>query len=249
MADEETRAQLEIDPAFRTVEMKLTARARDEDEVLAALERADVEPQTSELYFFDTPQLSLFEAGIVLRARVVHGGRDDSTVRVRPVDPKAVGEEWKDHPLLGFEVESVGDGYVSSARLSDEREAGEIQGVLEGNRDPRTLFSAEQLRFLAEHAPAGAAVEWERFRVLGPVRVHTWAYEPAGLGHELKVEEWVLPDRSDLLELSIDVEPAAASEANARFVEYLRTRGFDLEGEPRTKTRTALEHLAGTTRG
>jgi hypothetical protein len=60
LADEQTRAQLEIDPRFGTVEMKITARARDEDEVLEALERADIEPEARAAYFFDTPDLTLF---------------------------------------------------------------------------------------------------------------------------------------------------------------------------------------------
>jgi hypothetical protein len=38
LADESTRAQLELDPAVGTVEMKITARARDEDEVPEALD-------------------------------------------------------------------------------------------------------------------------------------------------------------------------------------------------------------------
>jgi hypothetical protein len=62
LADESTRAQLEIDPAVGTVEMKITARARDEDEVLEALERAHIEPEAREVYFFDTEDLTLFEA-------------------------------------------------------------------------------------------------------------------------------------------------------------------------------------------
>jgi hypothetical protein len=49
LADESTRAQLEIDPAVGTVEMKITARARDDDEVLDALEQAHNEPEAREV--------------------------------------------------------------------------------------------------------------------------------------------------------------------------------------------------------
>jgi hypothetical protein len=245
MADDETRAHLEIDPAIGAVEMKITARARDEDEVLELLERAEVEPQRREVYFFDTPDLALFESGIVLRARLVHDGPDDSTVKLRPVDPKTIGARWKDDPKLEFEVDSVGDRYVSSAKLSAEQGRGEIDDVVRGERGLETLFSGDQEEFLADHAPGGATFDWGALRALGPVAVHKWEFEPKELGYEVTVEEWVLPDDSDLVELSIKVEPDEAAEANRRFVEYLRVRGLDTEGEQQTKTKAALEYFTG----
>ncbi len=245
MAEEDTRAQLEIDPAFGTVEMKITARAEDEDEVLEALDRADVEPESREVYFFDTMDLGLFEAGIVLRARLIHGGTDDSTVKLRPVDPARVGDRWKDDPRLEFEVDVVGDRYVSSAKLSADQDRGEIREVVRGERDLRSLFSSDQERFLEEHAPGGAAVDWDGLSLLGPVHVHRWKFEPKELGREVTVEEWVLPDLSDLVEISINVDPDQAGEANERFKDYLRARGFDTEGEQQTKTRTVLEYFTG----
>jgi hypothetical protein len=149
VADESTRAQLEIDPAVGTVEMKITARARDEDEVLEALEQAHIEPEAREVYFFDTEDLTLFEAGIVLRARRVHDGADDSTVKLRPVDSKSIGERWKADPKLEFEVDAVGDDYVASAKLSADQDRGEIDEVARASaacgacsRMTRSNFSA-----------------------------------------------------------------------------------------------------------
>jgi hypothetical protein len=249
MGDEETRAQLEIDPAVGTVEMKITARARDEDEVLEALDRADIEPEVREVYFFDTTDLTLFEAGIVLRARLVHEGADDSTVKLRPVDPSSLSRRWKSHPKLELEVDAVGDTYVSSAKLGADQDRGEIDDVVQGRRKLRSLFSGDQEEFLADHAPAGAPVDWDQLRPLGPVQVHKWEFEPKELGHELTVEEWVLPDRSDLVELSIKVDPNDAVDANERFVDFLRARGFDTEGEQQTKTRAALEYFTGRSPG
>jgi hypothetical protein len=212
MGDEETRAQLEIDPAVGTVEMKITARARDKDEVREALERADIEPEVPEVYFFGTTDLTLFEAGIVLRARLVHDGADDSTVKLRPVDPKTLSQRWKSDPKLELEVDAVGDEYVTSAKL-------------------------------------GADQDRDRLRPLGPVHVHKWEVERKELDNEVTVEEWVLPDRSDLVELSIKVDPNEAVEANERFVDFLRSRGFDKEGEQQTKTRAALEYFTGRSLG
>ena len=46
------------------------------------------------LYFYDTPGLDLYARGVVLRARATTGAPDDSTVKIRPVDP-ALGQ-WLD---------------------------------------------------------------------------------------------------------------------------------------------------------
>jgi hypothetical protein len=118
-----------------------------------------------------------------------------------------------------------------------------------GERSVRSLFSNDQEQFLGDHAPGGAPVEWDLRRPLGPVNVHKWEFEPKDLGYEVTVEEWVRPDRSDLVEISIKVDPNEAVEANERFVDFLRSRGFDTEGEQQTKTRTALEYFTGKSLG
>lgn len=41
--------------------------------------------------------------------------------------------------------------------------------------------------------------------MLGPIEVEKWEWRPPGFPHEASIEEWVLPDKSDFLELSIKV--------------------------------------------
>jgi hypothetical protein len=47
------------------------------------------------------------------------------------------------------------------------------------------------------------------------------------------------------VKLSITVDPNEAVEANERFVDFLRSRGFETEGEQQMRTRTALEYFTG----
>ena len=70
-----------------------------------------------------------------------------------------------------------------------------------------------------------------------------WKLEPKGFPHEVTVEEWVLPDGSDLVELSIKVDPKDAAGAGADFDAFLRSRGIDPEGDQQTKTRAALRYF------
>jgi hypothetical protein len=241
-AADDTRGRLEIDPAVRKVELKITVRVEDEDDVLARARRADAVPETREVFYFDTPGLELFDAGVVLRARLAHDGPDDSTVKVRPVDPKELSPEWLTHPRLELEVDVDGAEYVYSAKLSSDQDRGGVDAVSSGDREIRTLFTAEQMRLLDEEA--ALPVGWDELGVLGPVGVRKWELEEEGFPYGIDVEEWVLPDRSNLVELSITVDPAEGVEANSRFVELLREQGLDTEGDQKTKTRTALEYFS-----
>ena len=74
------------------------------------------------------------------RARLVHGGADDSTVKLRPVVPSELSDYWK--KMDGFEVEldSVGEEVICSAKLSVDQDRGEIRDVAEGRRPVRKLF-------------------------------------------------------------------------------------------------------------
>jgi len=82
MADQSIKTEVRIDPLIGAVEIKITARIEDEDLILDYLKRSKEEPETRTIYFFDTPDLGLFEAGVVLRARK-RPGEDDSTVKLR----------------------------------------------------------------------------------------------------------------------------------------------------------------------
>jgi hypothetical protein len=232
---------VEIDPSIGAIEIKITASAKDEDTVRAALESADVEVERREIYFFDTPALDLFEAGVVLRARLVHDGKDDSTVKLRPVDPAGLSDGWKETDGFEVELDAVGDQPICSAKLTVDQRHGEIREVAAGERPIRKLFSDEQERLLGELGSAD--VGWSELVVLGPVDVRRWKVEPKGFAYEVTIEEWVLPDRSDLVELSVKAPPEEAATAKAAFIELLRDKELDTGGDQQTKTRTALQYF------
>jgi hypothetical protein len=231
----------EIDPSIGAIEIKITARAQDEDVVRAALDSADVEAERREVYFFDTPELELFDAGIVLRARLVRDGADDSTIKLRPVVPGELSAAWKETDGFEVELDAVGDDAICSAKLSVDQDRGEIKEVAEGKRDIRKLFSDTQEKLLEEFNPVG--VGWDDLVVLGPVDVRKWEVEPKELDWEVIVEEWVLPDDSDLVELSVKAEPGEAAKAHAAFAEFMEGRDIDTEGDQQTKTRAVLGYF------
>jgi len=234
---------LELDPAIHAVEVKITAQIHDEAKVRRALEHSGVEPEHREIYFFDTRDLALFDAGVVLRARKIIDGADDSTVKLRPVDPTTLAGAWKQTEGFEVELDAVGDNMICSAKLSSDQRREEIDKVAAGEREIRKLFSEAQEQLILEHAPTD--VSWPDLAILGPVQVRKWKVDPKGFGEEVVAEEWTLPDGSDLIELSIKTEPERAKEVSDAFIAYLEENGFTTEGEQQTKTRATRSYFTG----
>ena len=241
MANEAIQAEVQLNPAIRAVEVKLTARIEDEALVLRLLKDSGEEPEQRVVYFFDTPTLELFDAGLVLRARKKVGDVDDTTVKLRPVDPVRIPIDWTKTEGFEIEMDRVGDKQIISAKLTAEQHEGEIDEAVEGRRPLRRLFSSDQERLITEFGPKD--VGWDALTTMGPIKVHKWKVDAKELGREVVAERWKLPDGSDLVELSIKVEPGEATGAAEAFTRYLESLGLDVDGDQQTKTRGALTYF------
>ncbi|MEP7270209.1 MAG: hypothetical protein ABI882_01835, partial [Acidobacteriota bacterium] len=213
---------------IEAVEIKVTMRPDQELQALRALKLDEDSAEIRIIFFYDTPKLTLFKAGIVLRARLVKGDADDTTVKIRPVIPQAVGEGWK--RVAGFKVEAdrTGERVVCSASLTQMRKRSEIDAAAEGRRSIEKLFSKDQMRLVAESS--AKPIDFAALQVMGPIRVLCWTTVHKGFKHKLTSEEWRLPDGEDLLEVSIKVKPADAAKAQEEFENHLRGLGLDPHG-------------------
>ncbi len=223
------------------VEIKVTIRPDQELQGLRALKLDEDSAEIRMIYFYDTAKLELYNAGVALRARLVKGDDDDSTVKIRPVEPGKVPPSWSKREGFKLEADSVGDRVVCSASLTMRQKRDEIEEVAKGKRPIQKLFSTDQKRFLSEFFPH--AVAFEALKPLGPIRVLRWKTKHKGFPYELASEEWRLPNGEDLLEVSIKVKPGEATAARQAFDNHLRELGLDPAGAQETKTRTALEYL------
>ena len=229
-------------PEVDKVEIKVTIRP---DQELKAERLLQVNEDTAEIriiYYYDTLDLDLFEAGLVLRARLVKGDDDDSTVKIRPVKPGKILESWRGTKGFKVEADCVGRRIVCSASLTTIQKRDEIEEVAKGKRPIDKLFSKEQERFIGEFYKG--SIEPSALYALGPIRVLCWELEQEGFAHKLKLEEWRLPDGDDLVEVSIKTAPEDAAQAAKEFDQHLRALGLDPEGAQETKTRTALNYFA-----
>ena len=242
IADDELAELLDLVRGADSVELKLTVPEHDQRSTVEALGMDPIDAQIRQVFFFDTPDLALNQAGLVVRARRVQRKGEDSVVKLRPVVPSELPAKLRRSPAFGVEVDAMPGGYVCSGSLKHALGADGVKDAVAGRRPLRKLFSKEQRAFFAAHAPDG--VELDELAVLGPIFVLKLKFSPAGFARKLVAEMWLYPDESRILELSTKCMPADAFETAAEARAFLAQRGVDLSGEQQTKTKRALEFFS-----
>jgi hypothetical protein len=242
LTDEQVREVLGLIDQADSVELKLTVPDEDQYSTVVALGLDPLDAYIRQVFFFDTPDLALDDAGIVVRARRSQDRPDDSVVKLRPVVPGKLPDSVRANKWFGVEVDAMPGGVVCSGSWKGEVKAGRVKEAVQGERPLDNLFSKEQRAFFEAHAPAD--VELGRLSILGPITLLKLKHEPEDFDGKLVTELWFYPDGSRILELSTKCKPGEAFDVDARARAYLSEKGVSLSGEQQTKTRTALEYFS-----
>jgi hypothetical protein len=242
-SDEDLGRLLSLLKGADSVELKLTVHDGDYRSAAAALGMDPLRAQLRQVLFFDTPQLTLNSAGVVVRARRIQGKGGDSVVKLRPVVPDQLPASLRESPNLVIEVDAMpGGSYVCSAALKSAGGIDDAREVAHGARPIRKLFSKQQRAFFAEHAPQGVGLD--DLSVLGPITLLKLKFSSAEYARPLVAELWFYPDGSRILELSTKCPPSQAFDVAAESRTFLTERGVDLSGAQQTKTKTALQYFS-----
>ena len=129
LSDEQLREVLVLIQGSDSVELKLTVADEDRRSTVMGLGMDPLEAYLRQVVFFDTPQLELEQAGLVIRARRSQGRPDDSVVKLRPVVPAELPDEVKRAETFGVEVDAMPGGYVCSGSYKGELKAGHVKGA------------------------------------------------------------------------------------------------------------------------
>ena len=199
------------------------------------------------IYFFDTPNLELFHSGVVLRARRIIGGDHDSTVKLRPVDPAKVPAKWKKFAGFKIEADASENGVVKSASLTMPVAKGVIRRVAEGKLGVAALLADEQKQFLVEMAKL--ELDLARLLIMGPMQAKRWKFSDPALPWPITAELWQRDDGELIFEASIKAPIEQAAVAAGGFLAHLAEIGAERDHAQEAKTRWALEHYAGKSRG
>jgi hypothetical protein len=242
LTDDQLRDMLRLTKGSDSVELKLTVPASGQRSAIRSLGVDPLDAQIRQVFFFDTPDLTLYNSGLNLRARRIQGKGEDSVVKLRPVDPDQLAAEWRLSPSMKVELDAMPGGYVCSASLKGVPATGDTRAVALGAARIRRLFSKEQRAFFTAHAPDG--ITMDELSVLGPIFVLKVNFTPDGFNRRLTGEMWLYPDGRRLLELSTKCAPnetmQVATEARLFFSEH----GIDLTSAQETKTKGALQFFA-----
>jgi hypothetical protein len=246
LSDEQVAEVLALAKSADTVELKLTVPEADHRSAVAALGMDALDAHIRHVYFFDTPDLALYEHGLVVRARRTQGKGDDSVVKLRPVDPGELSQGLRGSPGFGVEVDAMPGGYVCSGSMKGTLKTGDVAEAIRGERPLRKLYSREQRSLFSERRPEG--LELDDLSILGPIFVLKLKFSPEGYDRKLVAELWWYPDYSRVLELSTKCAPSEAFQVAVETRAFLSARGVDLSGEQQTKTRKALEFFSERSR-
>jgi hypothetical protein len=247
LSDAQLGELLELIRTSDSVELKVTVPESTQRSAIAALGLDPLGAQIRQVFFFDTPQLALNRAGVVVRARRIQGKPSDTVVKLRPVVPEKLPKALRRSPDFGIEVDAMPGGFVCSGTHKRILAGDPVMEVVAGDRPLRKLFSKEQRAFYAEHAPEGVGLD--DLAVLGPIFVLKLKFSPRGYDRRLVVELWLYPDDSRILELSTKCAPAETFDVVVATRTFLAERGIDLTGEQETKTRRALEFFSARLAG
>jgi hypothetical protein len=242
LTDEQLADVLRLIRGADTVELKVTVPESDHRSAVSALGIDALDAQIRHVYFFDTPDLALYQHGLVVRARRTQRKGDDSVVKLRPVVPDELPAELRESAGFGVEVDAMPGGYVCSGSMKSTVKTGRVRKAVMGDRDLGKLYSKEQRELFEERRPQG--IDLDDLSVLGPIFVLKLKYSPEGYDRKLVAELWWYPDYSRVLELSTKCAPSEAFQVAAETRAFLSGRGVDLSGEQQTKTRKALEFFS-----
>ena len=242
LTGEQLTELLRLLPEIDTVELKASVPDASRRSVARALGMDPLDAQIRQVAFFDTPDLTLSDHGLVIRARRIQRKAGDSVVKLRPVVPAELSPALRKSPEFGVEVDAMPGGFVCSGRLKASVEDKVLKRVLHGELPVRKAFTKAQRALFADHAPDG--VELDDLTVLGPLNIFKLKFSHTGYSRPMVAELWLYPDGSQILELSAKALPDELFAVAAETKAFLATHGVDLGAPQQTKTRAAMAFFA-----
>jgi len=229
---------LELLKGSNSVELKVIV-PQGHRGAIPALGFDPVEAEPRQTYFFDTPDLALNKAGLIVRARRSPKGRGDTVVKLRPIDPAAIEAELRHDEAFKIEVDVNPGGYVCSGSAKGRCTAQDVLDVSEGKTPLRSIFTRRQRDFFRAHAPEGLTMK--DLVPLGPTFLLRLKQQPKDFDRPVVVELWLYPDGSHILEISTKGTPEEAFQLGAQFRAFIVNCGIPLQTKTTMKTTSALE--------
>src|SRR5262245_1632023 len=192
----------------QSIELKLTVLDGERDSAVVQLDLDVLHAELRQVIFFDTPDLRLHRAGIIVGARRTGKG-GDAVIKLRPIVPRELPRRLRHSDCFSIEIDAMPGAYVCSGSFRGRVDNEEVKAVIRRTRAIRKLFSPEQRAFYTEHAPTD--VDLDALVPFGPINVAKTKFEMGGnTERTANAELWFYPDGSRILELSMKCRPDKA---------------------------------------
>jgi hypothetical protein len=246
LSGEDVMRIMRLGKGSNSIELKLSVPMGGQRATVRSIGLDPVEAQPRQAFYFDTPDLALNRAGVVVRARRIQGGRADTVVKLRPVEPDTIDPELRRSAAFKVEVDVMPGGYVCSASYKGVCTGKEVQDVADGSLALSKILSKEQRAFFRQHAPAGVTLD--QLVVLGPTFLLKAKHQPKNFDRPITVEVWFYPDDTRILEVSTKCLPEETFNVGNEFKTYLGERGIVLGAKQEPKTKTAIDFFGALLR-
>jgi hypothetical protein len=237
---------MQLGKGSNSIELKLSIPMSGHRATVRSIGLDPVEAQPRQAFYFDTPDLALNRAGVVLRARRIQGGRADTVVKLRPVEPDTIDPDLRRSAAMKVEVDVMPGGFVCSASFKGVCTGREVQDVADGSLALSKILSKEQRAFFRQHAPAGVTLD--QLVVLGPTFLLKAKHQPKNFDRPITVEMWFYPDGTRILEVSTKCLPEEFFQVGTEFKAYLGDQGIALGAKQEPKTKTAIDFFGAMLR-
>jgi hypothetical protein len=246
LSGEDVMRIIQLGKGSNSIELKLSIPMGGQRATVRSIGLDPVEAQPRQAFYFDTPDLALNRAGVVVRARRIQGGRADTVVKLRPVEPNTIDPELRRSAAFKVEVDVMPGGYVCSASYKGLCTGREVQDVADGTLALSKILSKEQRAFFRQHAPSGVTLD--QLVVLGPTFLLKAKHQPKNFDRPITIEVWFYPDDTRILEVSTKCLPEETFSVGADFKTYLADRGIVLGAKQEPKTKTAIDFFGAMLR-
>jgi hypothetical protein len=189
------------------------------------------------IHYLDTPDLSLYRHGVIVRARVnERAGKGDVVVKLRR-PTLHIARAAND---LVVELDALPAETAWAASLKRRRTPEAIARALGRRRPARALLTKKQRALVARLA--GDEIDVDDLIVFGPVDVVRLT---SGRAKErIGIEAWTLPDGSRMVELFAKCRPTRSGAIAALVRDLISDHGIALAVKQATKTQMSLKRLA-----
>jgi hypothetical protein len=152
----------------------------------------DVDDKKREVWFLDTPKLSLKQQEVVLRARINLKKKEaESTAKwrrwVSPFVP--VRDAWEQLPGFKSEIDaSLTDGVPAWSITEEDLEENLFRSVVAGEKRVLEFFNKQQQQLVESAWPL---LPWNKLKALGPITSVKWE-----VSEGVVIERWTVGEES-----------------------------------------------------